>query len=372
MKRFSRQVLLGAIVLVTLILLTLIAAPTSSKLNIGSTYSRTPDGYGAWYAFMQQRGTTIQRWHSPLSDLKAEKHPVTLIQVNSSLRELGLDSEEQKWVEKGNNLVILGVHGGVSAADFSTMQKSLSGDVKIETRRRRQIKSGEKVSLGDRFGAVVWEKHYSKGKAIFSTAPYLAANAYQDYLSNFQYLSDLVSQKGNLLFVDEYIHGYKDPSIRNSEGKGDLVSYFAKTPLLPTLVQVGVLLLVLIWALNRRFGKPVAIETPVIDNSEAYIQALAGVLEKAESRDFVVEMVGKVEQLQLQRTLGLGQELLDNQTLVNVWVQQTGASAAELDAVLKLQTQKRRISEKDLVSWLGKWQNLPRRLASSGNEENKN
>ncbi|MBR8838391.1 MAG: DUF4350 domain-containing protein [Stigonema ocellatum SAG 48.90 = DSM 106950] len=363
MKRSNGLAWLWALLLGTIILLTFIVAPTNSKLNIGSTYSRAPDGYGAWYAFMQQQGATIQRWQKPFSGLNGEKHPVTLIQINSYLRQFELDSEEQKWLRKGNNLVILGVHGDVSAADFTTMQKSSSGDVKIETRRRRQIKSGEKVDLGDRFGAIVIEKQYGKGKAIFSTAPYLAANAYQDDISNFKYLSDLVSKKGNLLFVDEYIHGYKDPSIRNSEGEGDLVSYFATTPLLPTLVQVGILLLVLIWALNRRFGKPIALETPVIENSEAYIQALAGVLQKAESRDFVIEMVGKEEQLQLQKALGLGRELLDKQTLVNAWVQQIGDGSAELDALLQLQTRKSRISEKDLISWLGKWQTLRRFLS---------
>jgi len=49
MKRSNRLVWLAAIALGAIILLTLIVAPSNSKLNIGSTYSRTPDGYGAWY-----------------------------------------------------------------------------------------------------------------------------------------------------------------------------------------------------------------------------------------------------------------------------------------------------------------------------------
>jgi ribosome-associated protein YbcJ (S4-like RNA binding protein) len=354
MKRSDRLVWFGAIALAAIILLTFVTGPQNNKLNIGSTYSRSPDGYGAWYHFMQSRGITIQRWQKPFSDLKTEN--VTLIQVNSYSIPPELDKQEQEWVEKGNNIAILGVNGSVSAAKFSTMQKSLVGNVKIETRRRRQIHSTEKVVLGDRFGAIVWEKHYGKGKAIFSTTPYLAANAYQDYRANYQYLSDLVSEKGNLLLIDEYIHGYKDSSIRNREGEGDLASYFAKTPLFPGLVLLSVLLLVLIWGQNRRFGKPVSLETPTIDNSKDYIQALAQVLEKAEAREFVVEMVGKEEQLQLQKALGLGQELLDYQTLANAWAQQTGSSPTELDAVLTLQKRKRRISEKELISWLGKWQ----------------
>jgi hypothetical protein len=358
MKFSNRLVWLIAIAFGVIILLTLIAAPSGSKINSGSTYNRAPDGYGAWYAFMQDSGTTIKRWQKPFQELQTEKRPVTLLKIYSQLSEPIFLSEEKEWVKAGNTLVVLGVRERVSAAEFSTMQKSPSGDVKIETRRRKSSVSKDKISLGDRFGAVVWEEKQGNGKVIFSTTPYLAANAYQDYLSNFEYLADLVNQKGNLLFVDEYIHGYKDADVRKSEGKGDIFSYLAQTPLFPAFIQIGVLLAVLVWAHNRRFGSVVTLDTPELDNSIAYIQALAAVLQKAESTDFVVEMVGKEEQLQLQKALGLGSELLDRQTLINAWQQRTGATRAELNAVLQQQDRKRRFSERQLIGWLQKWQTL--------------
>lgn len=357
MKRSNRLAWLGAIALAVIILLSLIAAP-SSKNNSGSTYNNAPDGYGAWYAFMQHQGTSIQRWQKPLSDIQPQKSPATLLRVNDNLNPPVLDSEERKWVEKGNTLVILGVNQPVTAAEFSTKQTSAFGDIKIDTRRRHQKAKQQQLFLSDRFGAVVWEEKHKQGKVIFATTPYLAANAYQDYLSNFRYLADLVTKKSNTIFVDEYIHGYKDADVREKEGEGSLFSYFAKTPLLPALVQGSILLLVLIWAQNRRFGKPVTLDTPVIDNSQAYIQALAGVLQKAKSRDFVLEMLAKQEQLQLQKALGLGQVLLENQILLKVWEEKLGVSTAELDTVLKMRLQKQSMSERDLLSWLGKWQNL--------------
>jgi hypothetical protein len=359
MKRSNRVVWFGAIAASVIILISLIGA-SSSKINIGSTYNRAPDGYGAWYAFMQQRQASIERWQKPFKELETQTRPVTLLQVKSYLNLAIISPQEQKWLEKGNNLVILGVREQVTAANFSTMQKSPFGDVKIDTGQRRQLEEGEEVDLGDRFGAVVWEKNYGKGKAIFATTPYLAANAYQDNLSNFQYLADLVSKKGNILFVDEYIHGYKDASVRKSEGKGDLFSYLAKTPLLPMLVQAIAVLGVLIWAQNRRFGKPETLETPEVNNSQAYIQALAGVLQKADKNNFVVEMVGSYEQLQLQKALGLGQLPIEHQTLIDAWVEKTNASAAELKAVLKVQSRQQPMSERDLISWLGKWQTVRR------------
>ncbi|KAF3887370.1 MULTISPECIES: DUF4350 domain-containing protein [Nostocales] len=362
MKRSNRLVWIGALVLCVLVLLTVISAPTTSKHHSGSTYSLYPEGYGAWYAYMESRGTRIQRWQKPFEDLKLEKRPITFVQINGYQRQLSSYDYEREWVEKGNRLIIVGVSEPVTAAKFTTMQESPAGQVKIDTRRRHPLRKGEKVSLGDRFGAIVWEEKYGKGTAIFVIPSYLGANAYQENQANFQYLADLVTQKDNLLFVDEYIHGYKEPSVRKQEGKGDIWSYLAQTPLMPAFVQGGVLLVVLIWGQNRRFGKPVSLETPVVDNSEAYIQALAGVLQKAESRDFVVEMVGKEEQLQLQKSLGLGQQLLDRPSLVNTWVQQTGVAATELDEVLNLQSQKRRLSEKELISWLEKWRIIRQKI----------
>jgi hypothetical protein len=101
----------------------------------------------------------------------------------------------------------------------------------------------------------------------------------------------------------------------------------------------------------------------VVDNSEAYIQALAGVLQKADSSEFVLEVVGKEEQLQLQKALLLGQIQLDHQSLVEAWVQQTGHPAAELEQLLQVQSRKGRMSESDLLTWLRKWEQIRRQLS---------
>ncbi|WP_066382087.1 DUF4350 domain-containing protein [Anabaena sp. CA = ATCC 33047] len=357
MKRSKRTVWLGAIAIAVIVILSFVTAP-NTQIYTGSTYSRAADGYGAWYAFMQEQGTNIQRWQKPVSDLTGETKPATLLRIYSQQREVSLSSDERAWLNKGNNLVILGVRARVSQANFHTIQDSPVGEVKIATRRRNQKVKPEEILLGDRFGAIVWEEQRQQGTVIYSTTPYLAANAYQDELNNFQYLASLVTQKNNNLFVDEYIHGYKDADIRESQGQGNLISYLANTPLLVILIQAGVLLLVLIWSQNRRFGQPVTLETPVMDNSQAYIQALAGVLQKAEASDFVLEMIGKEEQIQLQKALGLESVPLEHQVLLNLWTEKTGKNPTELDTVLKLQTRKRRISQRDLINWLAKWRTL--------------
>lgn len=402
----KRWLWLGAIALCAIILITIVAAPSGSRITRGSTYSRSPDGYGAWYAFMEKQGTPVKRWQKPFKDLPGVtsqqrttaveqgsnpksniqnpklNYPITLLRVNSQLSKQGLNSNEEEWIKQGNTMVILGVLQPVTKAAFSTQMEGLGytdsiknlqqtsqsyGTVKIDTRRRRaKLPEGEKRNLGDRFGAVVWEEQLGNGRAIYATTPYLAANAYQNEPGNYKFLAQLVTQTGKSVWVDEYIHGYRDQKnrpYRNRQGRvveqeENWLAYLSQTPLGSLLVQAGVILLVLIWASNRRFG-PAQTQTAIaVDNSEAYIQALAGVLQKANSSEFVLEVVGKQEQLELQKALGLGTAPVDDQTLINAWVQQTGRPAAELEQVLQLQSKKRRISDQSLLTWLDKWQKV--------------
>ncbi|MCP2729541.1 DUF4350 domain-containing protein [Limnofasciculus baicalensis] len=429
MKIANRKLwIFGAIAIGVIILITLVAAPTSNKLMSGSTYSRSPDGYGAWYAFMSERGTPIQRWQKPFSALvnsKDAKSPITFLRVNSNLTTQDIGSMEQIWVKKGNALVILGVRKPVTDAPFSTMEDSPEGKIKIDTSRRyrkyKQEPEDKQLILGDKFGAIVWQEEIDKGKIIFVTTPHLAANAYQDIPGNYELLAKLVTQSGggkqrnrgtdNLgnegetknisitspnssatktlkyfpqtnntsaaksttqsitnIWVDEYIHGYKDSEVLNCQNQSTdspdckqeqtLFGYLAKTAIFPAFLQGLIILLITIWAANRRFGQPVTLTTPVVNNSEAYILALAGVLQKAGSSEFILDIVGKEQQLQLQKSLGLGDILLDRESLINAWVQQTGHPATELEQLLREQPEKLRMRDKDLLNWLEKWQKI--------------
>ena len=360
MKKTKRPIWIGLIILLVITLITFIAAPSSNKIYTGSTYNRSPGGYGAWYAFMEQQNVKIIRWQKPFKSLKEEigndNSPVTLLQVYGNLRPLFLYPQEKEWVKTGNTLIRLGINQPVTKAEFTTMLEYDAQNVKIETRRRHQVNKNEESSLKDDFGAVVWQEKLGKGKVVYSTTPFIAANAYQDYPNNFRYLADLVKKGKNTIYVDEYIHGYKDNQVQETEGKGSLFGYFTQTPLFTALIQLGIVLLVIIWTQNRRFGKPITLKTRVVDNSEEYIQALAQVLEKADCTQFVVETIGKQEQLHLQKALSLGQQLLDKQIVINAWIEQIKSPTTQLNEVLSIQNRKRPISERQLLSWLKKWQ----------------
>ncbi len=390
--------LLGAIAITAIIIITLVFAPASNKINSGSTYHRGPDGYGAWHDFMTKRGTKIERWQKSVEDFAKNpdaKHSSTLLRIYSSSIPAVVSDTEKNWVKQGNTLVILGVRAPVTAAPFSRLLPHSAGEIKIDTGRR--FPREKKPILGDEFGGIVWKKIVGKGTVYFASAPHLAANAYQDFPGNYEFLAELVTQSEgggkeiegteqalavnfiqnpidrsqktspilNKVWVDEYIHGYKDPENVQREYAGNLFTYLAKTPLFPVLIQGTIILIVAIFAGWNRFGQPITISAPQVDNSEAYIQALAGVLEKANSTDFAVETIGKAEQLQLQKALLLGQASLESDTLTTAWEEQTGRKAAELSELVRSRSRKQRISDRDLLVWLGKWEQIRQHLSSN-------
>ena len=394
--------LLGAIGITAIIIITLVFAPANNKINSGSTYNRAPDGYGAWYAFMSKRGTKVQRWQKPVADFAKNpdaKTSSTLLRVYSSSIAEEVTDTEKMWVQQGNILVILGVSAPVTAAPFSSLLPASAGKIKIDTGRR--VFRDKKPILGDKFGGIVWTKTVGKGTVYFASAPHLAANAYQDFPGNYEFLARLVTQSEgggkeiegteqalavnfiqnpinqsqktskiiNKVWVDEYIHGYKDPEIIKREFKDNLFTYLAKTPLFQVLIQGTIILVVAIFAGWNRFGQPITLSAPVVDNSEAYIQALASVLEKANSTDFAVELIGKAEQLQLQKALLLGQASLESESLIDAWVEQTGRKATELADLVRSPSRKQRISDRDLLAWLGKWEQIRQHLQSNRKEQ---
>ncbi|GAB4155920.1 MAG: hypothetical protein Fur0046_35850 [Cyanobacteria bacterium J069] len=388
MKLANRRAwLIVSLVLAALVLLSAIAAPSSTRLRTGSTYGRAPDGYGAWFAFMAAQGTPVQRWQRPFQDLLEpsapdlpEVTPISTQPQNADPAQAGSPSErrppepmtlvgispfieqllppEEAWLRRGNVLVLVGVRSPVTGAPFRSVLPTPHGEVVVETTRRQPISETVRQQLGDRFGAVAWERSVGRGKIIGVAAPHLAANAYQDQPGNFQFLAELVMGPGHPVWVDEYIHGYRDPA-ETAAGRSpqSVWTYLSRTPVALIALQSLVLLGLAVWAANRRLGQPLRDQPPQVNNSEAYIQALGTVLRKAECSDFVVETVSKAEQLNLQRSLGLGTTPLDLPTLTRAWEQQTGRPAAQLRSILN-PGRKKRMGDRDLLMWLRQLRDL--------------
>ncbi|MEB3358811.1 MAG: DUF4350 domain-containing protein [Synechococcales bacterium] len=359
-KGWPKWVGLAGLLLVTLVLLTIVAAPSSNPRISGSTYLRSPDGYAAWYAYMAERGTPIQRWERPFADLGAGG--VTLVRVQSGFLGNTLAQDEANWVAAGNRLVNLGTRSPVTPAYFTSRLPSESGTVRIDTRRRQSHLKNGIALLEDGDGAIVWRQSVGDGEVVRAVTPYLGANAYQNEAGNFEFLAQIVVEGNQTIWIDEYIHGYRDQEAIAPEVAGSWSDYLARTPLMPLLIQLLLVLLIFIWAKNQRTGVVRPLEKPQVNNSQAYIEALAAVLQKAGRSGFVVQMVGQAAQRQMQRRLGLGGDRVEAAVLLDAWVEHTGRPAQELAQVMRPYWQKQALGDRALHLWLNQLRTIQQQL----------
>lgn len=348
-----------------LILLTLLIAPTRNRSMSGSTFAVSPDGYAAWYQFMKQREIPIERWQKPLSALGEtfSNNSLTLLRIYGRSSQQFVSNAERKWVKKGNTLVILAAQGMVTEAPFTTTHNTEFGEVKIET-TRRMIDNNQGI-LRDQFGAIVEDTVIGKGQLINVITPYFAANAYKDSPGNYKFLAHLIeSSQSSKILVDEYIHGYKDQDIKETQDNNNVFLYLLKTPLLIILIQGLLMIVVLIFVNNNSLYKKQKIGQKVGNNSQEYINALATVLQKAESREFVIKTIGKAEILQLKKQLGLTGEKHDIDSLIKAWNRQKPQSSIPLETLLKLPTKKRSLTDARLLQWMKQWQTIHQEINS--------
>jgi Domain of unknown function (DUF4350) len=386
---FKKYWQFGLLAAISIFLLTIVSAMGGDPRQSGSSYNMSANGYSAWYQMMLDRGVKIERWQKSfpkLAKIYPDRAGITLLQVNSQLERLKLTTQQLDWVKQGNTLVVLGVTAPAGEIPFRSDVNSAQGDVRIETTRRFRsdvpqiglpMSTPTQTALKDRSGSIITQFNLERGRVMIATTPYLAANAYQDFRPNYELLTKLVSQDRQQILVDEYIHGYvdrksKSPAkpgeVNNQESdsapdKGDVLDYLSRTPLVIVFINLLLGILVLIWQQNRRFGKIFIPKSPEIENSEAYIQALGGVLRQANSNEFVVQNIGTAEQLSWQKKLGLGGEsLVESQTLITAWEERVKLPADDLRFVLQLTTGSHRLTPAELTLWLTKLQIIDRQL----------
>ncbi len=346
------------IIIAAAIVLTLLAAPSNNKLLAGSTFGKSPNGYGAWYQYMIEQGVKIERWQKPFLELKDSENKISFIKIvpPQITQSHQLSNTENKWIKEGNTMVVLGTNAPATAASFKSTQSYKNLDIKIATTLRK--KSPKNSILEDDYGAIVWQENIGEGKIIYAVTPYLAANAYQSNPDNYHFLGELVNHN-SLILVDEYLHGYKDQEVIKKESQSqqnNVLSYLSQTVWLPITIQIIILVIIAVVFKLRRFGQPTLIKKTQIDNSQAYIQALAGVLEKAECSDFVIKTITKDEKSQLQHSLGLNKGNISDAILLSEWGQATGKDSKQLEQLLGLADSNSRLNYAQLVKWVQKWQ----------------
>ncbi len=371
MKSKQIWILLG--IIMGLLILISVLFPSTNPSQSGSTFGKNPDGYGAWYAYIKKQGYTIEQLQKSEQKFleSPPTKPTTLVRVYPELSFPYVSKELIEWLKKGNRIVLLGVRGNATKAPFRSNFNTEQGEVTIETKRRFTKEQAvpfppdfspfSKWLIADREGLVVSENNIEKGKIISVVTPYLAANAYQDKPGNFAYLAYLVNAPQNRIVVDEFIHGYIDKKelVKNSETR-DWLAYLSRTPLVILAVQAGIMILLCLWAQNRRFGKIVPLQSPTRNNNLDYIDALSEVLFKSENYSFLVAKINKAEQIYIQQKLGMGSASVSPKDLAESWHQQGRGSKTEILNTFQANRSVRGI--KEVSNWLSRLARLRKNL----------
>ncbi|BAC09080.1 DUF4350 domain-containing protein [Thermosynechococcus vestitus] len=350
---------LGFAVLVLLVIGLLIAAVAPSR-RAGSSFDSSPWGTQQFYTYLKQQGLRVERWQHHYSNLKGKGH--ILIQISG--RPIGWPPSLVAWLAQGNTLVRFYGHGEPTAAPFETRLSMPQGTVLIETRRRMPFRQGDRSLLKDDYGLIVYLRHshtpHNHEQRILGVYPWLVANAYgsETGLANFAVVAQLlqeVAEPGTTLYFDEWLHGYRQPTAEDALRERvpqTLFEYFSRTPWLAVGLQFGLLLLFLLWQQSQRFGPPLLEKEPVTSNSAAYIEALAGVLQRAQQRQFVLEQLQDRFRYDLARQLGLAtrpHHLPQDSELLQGWQRATGRSPDCLQDLLRIRPS---IDDAQLLRWL--------------------
>jgi hypothetical protein len=192
---------------------------------------------------------------------------------------------------------------------------------------------------GDPQGSVLEVARWGRGTVVLVRAPEIFSNAGLARQGNLRLALNLVAgcQGPGELWFDEYHQGYG-----RRQGLWDLFPL----PVKAALLQVGLALLLGVWALSRRLAAPLPPARPAPQRSE-YFEAMAGLLQRARAtrlalrlrRRALVERLGRLwgvagEEACLQaleaRDPVLGQELRRLIEQMDRWQQGRPPSAAEL------------------------------------------
>jgi Domain of unknown function (DUF4350) len=365
-----------------LVLSLIVIAAATQSFPGGSTYGKASGDYSQWYTFMEQQGHPIRRWRKPYSLLETSKGQrqtfIQIADVEAQTSPSLQPPEVLDWVEQGNTLIQLSWEGQVTGAPFSSDLKSEQGPVRLETSRRYKLGSGhsrtgsarsieeepklvdEAAELKDRFGSVIWSYAHGKGRVIQSTYPWVAANVYAQQNGNFRVLEALATRQNGTIWVDEWLHGHRDitpdPKAANREEESPW-AYLSRQPIAVVAGQGMVLLLLLFWGKNQRFGAMTRLTAPPRNNSEQYIQALADTLDANGHTEYVLAMLGQSFRQRLQSRLGMGgigrgdTDLADG-AIAQQWAFATGRSSQVLLELLEQTHREKRLSERALLAWV--------------------
>ncbi len=302
-----RRLAIGAaLALLGLVLLAVFVAGTGG--TGGSTYNPRGDGLLAALRYLERRGVAVERWQRPASRLPLDRDATLVLAAPWSVpHDTGDLVRLDAFLGRGGRIVYLASGGNPGPAELrfaahfeiwpvasgeappwsygawrawrqqpvpalaTTRGREAGLPPRIALRRGESISSAaenaERLYVDGRGVPRMVRRRVGRGELIVIDNAGVFSNALLGEPGNLELLEWLAARAapGPLLF-DEWIHGRREPGL-GAPGNGGA--------LLALVLHLAAVYLAVVWALSRRFGRPIPDEGPPRGSVARDLEALA-------------------------------------------------------------------------------------------------
>jgi hypothetical protein len=140
------------------------------------------------------------------------------------------------------------------------------------------------LHLSDSRGSLLADYRYGAGRIIILSDPFIIANSGISRRDNLRLAINVVAGANDLIAFDEYHHG-------RAATHNQLLSYFAGTPVLAMLGQLGLIILAVVWTSGRRFARPLPL--PFVDRRSKleFVASMAELQQRSRAYDLAIENI---------------------------------------------------------------------------------
>ena len=337
----DRKLLIGVgVVLLLILVASALLSPGGDTGSIPSSYLASPEGAKGAYLTLKDAGYHVEQWENPPQDLPANGHGIVLILAEPVVPpEQGEAAEVQRFLASGGTVLLTGlgdglvpginfrsdvVTGKATVSPAAVSRLTAGGDITMQSWLRWDKDDYNVVThFADDEGPVVVSYPVGQGRVIWWAGSTPLANLSITDAGNLDLLLAAVGDAHQVLW-DEYFHGQRR----------SLLGYAEDPPVAWTLVQAGLVLLVLVLTYSRRHGPvvPIATTGPRLSPLE-FVRTLGGLYENANAAQVAVEIAYQRFRHRMARSFGLSPELPAAQ-LAEALEAVVGRQASRLSATL--------------------------------------
>jgi Domain of unknown function (DUF4350) len=168
---------------------------------------------------------------------------------------------------------------------------------------------------------------YGSGKIIHLTDPYIVSNSGIMLVDNAQLAVNLVASDGLIAF-DEYHQGY-------GTNKNRLLAYFAGTPVVAIVLQLGLLVALIFYSQSRRFARALPEAEPSRLSKLEYVAAMAELQQRTKAFDLAIENIYTDFRRRVARSFGVDNFTTSRSDLARMIAERLPSEdAGEIDELL--------------------------------------